>query len=484
MLNKFSSCITQNIKHAPAQAMLFSLGLTKQDLNKPQIGIASMGYAGNPCNSKLNQYASAINSSILKQNAIPMLFNTIGISDGISMGTEGMRYSLPSRELISDSIESVVRAHHYDGIICIPGCDKNLPASLLALIQLNRPGLIVYGGSMKSSPYKQKPLDIISAFESYGQFTSGKITNKERSLIVENACNKQGGSCAGLYTANTMALCLETMGLIIPNGSSTLSTTTAKFDECKKIGSIMYNLIERDIKPLDILTKDSFLNAITITYAFGGSTNAIIHLLACAKSANISLNVDDFNSLSFVPVIANMKPHGKYLMEDLSNIGGTSRVIKYLIEENLINGNCLTITGKSLWENVKNVKRLNFNNQKIIRSLSDPFKEDSHIKILKGNIAPHGCLSKIYKSIKVIGGKALVFDNEYDMINALNKGKISRNNIIVIRYQGESIGCPEMLLPTSAVMGYFDNDPPPIITDGRFSGGSNGVLVAHLPDSL
>lgn len=484
-MNKYSSEITQKKERGAAQAMLYSLGLTKADMNKAQVAVASMWYSGNPCNSKLNIYSDAISSSIQRSDKmIPMQFNTIGVSDGISMGTPGMRYSLPSRELIADSIETVVNAQHYDGVICVPGCDKNLPGSLMGISRLNRPSLIVYGGSMKSSNYKGMKLDIVSAFESYGKYTSGKISEDERLDIIQNSCDKGCGSCSGLYTANTMAVCLETLGMMIPNSSSTSPGTPEKDEECNKMGDIIHNLLEKDIKPSDILTKQSFLNAITVTYAFGGSTNAVIHLLACANSAGIHLTLDDFQNLNHIPVILNMKPHGEYVMYDLSKIGGTARVTKYLIQKGLLDGSCLTVTGNSLWDNVKNCKDMEFSNQNLVFPLEKPFKNDGHIKILKGNLSPNGCLSKIYKKEKVFKGKACVFDNENDMVKALSNNEIQKDSFVIIRYQGESIGCPEMLTPTSALIGHFGTEnAPPLATDGRFSGGSHGILIAHLPDA-
>ena len=465
--------------------MLYSLGLTKDDMNKAQVAVASMWYSGNPCNSKLNIYSDAISSSIKRNDKmIPMQFNTIGVSDGISMGTPGMRYSLPSRELIADSIETVVNAQHYDGVICVPGCDKNLPGSLMGILRLNRPSLIVYGGSMKSTEYKESKLDIVSAFESYGKYTSGKISEDERLDIIQNSCDKGCGSCSGLYTANTMAVCLETLGMMLPNSSSSSPGTIEKSKECMDTGNVIQNLLEKDIKPSDILTKQSFLNAITVTYAFGGSTNAVIHLLACANSAGIHLTLDDFQNLNHIPVILNMKPHGEYVMYDLSKIGGTARVTKYLIQKGLLDGSCLTVTGNSLWDNVKNCEDMEFSNQDLVFPLETPFKNDGHIKILKGNLSPNGCLSKIYKKEKVFKGKACVFDNENDMVKALSNNEIQKDSFVIIRYQGESIGCPEMLTPTSALIGHFGTEnAPPLATDGRFSGGSHGILIAHLPDA-
>ena len=482
-LNKFSRIITQKKEHGAAQAMLYALGLNKDDLKKPQIAIGSMWFDGNPCNSKLNILSDITRKSINDRGFLGMRFNTIGVSDGISMGTSGMRYSLPSRELITDSIESIVRAQHYDGLICIPGCDKNLPASAMALVRLNRPGFIIYGGSMQPSYFNNQKLDIVSAFESYGKFLNNDISNFEREEIIQNSCHKGCGSCSGLYTANTMATILETMGLTIPNSSSNFSMSPEKILECKNSQIIIDTLLKKDIKPLDILSKESFLNAIKMLYLTGGSTNGVIHLLAIAKTAKIDLKLEDFKNLEDIPVILNMKPHGSNVMHDLYNLGGTSVLLKYLIEENILDGNCLTITGKSLKENVKDANNIDFLSQNVILPLGTPFKKSSHIKILEGNLAPLGCVAKINSNNTNFRGTALVFDSEKEFLNALEKGKISRDNFIILRYQGETIGCPEMLTPTSALSGYFGENSPPIATDGRFSGGSKGVLVAHLPDA-
>jgi dihydroxy-acid dehydratase len=337
---------------------------------------------------------------------------------------------------------------------------------------------------MKSTEYKGMKLDIVSAFESYGKYTSGKISESERLDIIQNSCDKGCGSCSGLYTANTMAVCLETLGMMLPNSSSSSPGTIEKDKECMDTGNVIRNLLEKDIKPSDILTKESFLNAITVTYAFGGSTNAVIHLLACANSAGIDLKLDDFQNLNHIPVILNMKPHGEYVMYDLSKIGGTARVTKYLIQKGLLNGNCLTVTGNTLWENVKDCEDMEFITQNLVLPLEKPFKNDGHIKILKGNLSPNGCLSKIYKKEKVFKGKACVFDSENDMVEALSNNEIKQDSFVIIRYQGESIGCPEMLTPTSALIGHFGSEnAPPLATDGRFSGGSHGILIAHLPDA-
>ena len=484
-LNKFSKLITQTKKSGPAQSMLYALGLTHNDLKKAQVGIGTVYLEGNPCNSKLPILSDLVKTSLQNKNLLPMRFNTIGISDGMSMGTSGMSYSLPSRELIADSFETVVRGQHYDSLICIPGCDKNLPASAMALARLNRPGFIIYGGSMKPNYYKGKPLDIVSSFNSYGEYLRKEIDDDERTNIVKQSCHGDCGSCSGFYTANTMGCILEVMGLTLPNGSSNMSMSSEKFEECNQAGKIIKNLLINDIKPLDIMTREAFLNAIKLLFLIGGSTNGVIHLLAMAKTAKVELTLEDFKKYEYLPVITNMKPHGKYVMNDLSNIGGTKYVIKYLIDQNIINGDCLTITGKTLSENLSNVNSdfINNDSSKIIHRINDPFKKSSHINILTGNLAPNGSVSKIYSEKKMFSGKAKVYNTEKAMLFALEQGEISSDNFVILRYQGESIGCPEMLSPTSALVGYFGDKIPPLATDGRFSGGSSGILVAHLPDA-
>lgn len=479
-LNRYSKVITQPKERGAAQAMLYALGLEPDDLNKPQVGICSMWYQGNPCNSKLNLLSEKIESSVNQQKLLGLQFNTIGISDGISMGTSGMKYSLPSRDLISDSIETVMRGMHYDSLVCIPGCDKNLPGSVMAMVQLNRPSLLVYGGSMP--PSKPGKLDIVSAFESYGQYLSGAIDESKRNEIVKNACHKNCGSCSGFYTANTMACLFEVMGLTLPNSSSNMSLSKEKMKETEMIGPTIRNLIKMDLKPLDILTKESFINAIKLLSIVGGSTNAVIHLLAIAKLAKIELSLADFEKYQYTPVLTNMKPHGKYVMDDLSKMGGTSTIIKYLINENIIDGSGITVTGKTLSENVEEIE-IPKKFEEIVYPIDYPFKIKSHISILKGNLAPNGCLSKVSSYKTYFRSSVKVFNSERQMLADLKEDKIGRYNFIVIRYQGETIGCPEMLAPTSALVGYFGKNPPPIATDGRFSGGSHGVLIAHLPDA-
>lgn len=535
IFNKFSRKLTSQFERGGSQAMLYALGLNKSDMKKPQIGIGSVWYEGNPCNSKLNELSQVCKNSILDEEMIGFQFNTIGVSDGMTMGTTGMNYSLPSRSIIADSVETMVYAHHYDGFVGIPSCDKNLPGMAMAMFRLDRPSMLIYGGSMRpnfidTGKEELQKVDIVSSFESYGQYLKGEITETERDYIIQNACNKQCGSCAGLYTANTMASILEVMGLMLPNSSSNLSLSREKFRECEISGEIMTHLIVEDIKPSDIITKESFYNGIKMLYILGGSSNAIIHLLAMAREINIDITLDDFSKFEDTPVLANMKPHGEFVMYDLYLRGGMSLVIEHLIELGIINGDCMTITGRTLQDNIglfnavdttqhvylkdgvslfmrglidngfingnmmtPTGKTLNENIMEgdikkndinaIIMDIDNPFKEDSHLKILRGNIAPIGCISKINSNDKSFSGILICFDTENDMLKALGDHLITNKHIVLIRYQGETIGCPEMLEPTSALVGYFGDNPPPLITDGRFSGGSKGILVANLPDA-
>ena len=490
-LNKFSKIITQSKQNGSAQAMLYALGLNKNDLQKPQIGIGSVWFDGNPCNSKLDILSNMIKKKLESDNFLGMRFNTIGVSDGKTMGTEAMRFSLPSRELITDSMEAIINAEHYDANILIPGCDKNLPAAAMALARVNRPGFIIYGGSMKPSYQTvnnvDEKLDIVSSFEAYGRYIKGEINDSDRQKIIENSCHQNCGSCSGFYTANTMACLLEVMGLTLPNSSSNMSLTNEKKIECENSLVVIKNLLEKDIKPLDIMSRESFLNAVKFLTLIGGSTNGVIHLLAMARTANVDLTLEDFKKYEHLPVLTNMKPHGVFVMDDLFNIGGTSSLIKYLIEEGILNGDCMTVTSKTLYENTKFAKKINFDSG-IIFPLDKPYKKTSHINILSGNMAPDGSVSKIYSESKNFQGTAIVFDTQEDMLKSLEEGKIKETSFVILRYQGESTGCPEMLTPTSALVGYFNarnknNRIPPFATDGRFSGGSTGVLVAHLPDA-
>lgn len=486
--NKYSAEITQPKIRGNAQAMLHALDLDAP-LSEPHIGIGAVWYESNPCNSKLNELSRRIKDSVMENDMLGFQFNTVGISDGITMGTESMRYSLPSRDLICDSFELQTNGGFYDGVVGIPGCDKNLPGIFMALCKLNRPSLMVYGGAMppSTSPLDGKDLDIVSSFEAYGEYVANKITDEEREIIIQNSCNKQCGACSGLYTANTMASIIEIMGMSLPNSATNPSNSIHKFQECSVIGEVMRNLIEKDIKPSDILTKDSFENAIKLFIILGGSTNAVPHLLAIARAANIDLTLDDFIKHQNIPVLANMKPHGQYVMNDLHTHQGMNYLVNYLIDKNIINGNCMTVTGKPLSDNYEYLpSKLNFvmgDFHNIIQPVEKPFKPTSHIRILKGNLAPEGCVSKIYYEDNVYEGEVIVFDSEKEMIEALEQHKIKKDHFVVIRYQGETTGCPEMLSPTSALIGYFGDEAPPLATDGRFSGGSKGILVAHLPDA-
>lgn len=481
-MNRFSQVITQPRIKGAAQSMLYALGLTPKDMNKAQIGIGTVYYDSNPCNAKLNILSKKIQNSINSYNdkMIGFKYNTIGVSDGISMGTSGMNYSLPSRELIADSIETITGAHHYDGLICVPGCDKNIPACLMALLRLDRPGFIIYGGSMQPSYYNNSKLDIVSSFESYGLLLKNMISENEYDDIIQNACHGDCGSCAGLYTANTMAAILEVMGITLPNSSSNPSLSIEKYKECENSGAIMNHLLKNNITPRKIITKESFNNAIKLTYLLGGSTNAVIHLLAIAKQCNIDLKLTDFNNFAEIPVMTNMKPHGEYVMHDLHKNGGMTSLLKYFIDEGYINGDLPTINGNTLIENI-NKMYYDENVTKIIKNM----KETSHIKILYGTLAPNGCVVKVYnENIQPYYNSICVYDSESEFITDLKNGEISNNRAILIRYQGESVGCPEMLNATSALIGYFgEENVPPLLTDGRFSGGSRGILVAHLPDA-
>ena len=509
-VNAHSKVITQNDN---AKAMLWALPEFKldTDFDKPHVGVISNWFESNPCNRKLDQYSETIKNSLDSMGIHGFRANTVGVSDGITMGTPSMRYSLPSRELISHSIELQAKGGNYDGLIVVPGCDKNMPAATMALFRLDIPGIIVYGGSMPPSylptdTKKENPLQIVSSFEAQGEYMAGKISLEEKNEIVRYTCSKSCGACAGLYTANTMSSVIEVLGFSLPNSATFPSLSKAKFNECELSAYAMEFLLTNDIKPSDILTKESFYNAIKLVNVLGGSTNAVIHLLAMAEAAQIDLTLDDFTQFKHIPVLSDMKPHGKYVMNDLHNVGGMTELMKYLISSDIINGDCKTVTGLTLKENYF-MTPLKSNSQqyhivsedvlqrtdrceltkkdfhKVIRPLEDPFKKTSHIRILRGNMAEQGCVSKLNSEDSFYEGKAIVFDTEKEMLTALKNGEITRDHIIVIRYQGESMGCPEMLAPTSALIGYFGEDAPPLLTDGRFSGGSHGILVAHLPDA-
>ena len=482
ILNKYSQAVTQDPTQPAAKAMLHAIGLSSEDLTKPFVGVASTGYEGNPCNMHLNDLSKKIKQSILKNNLVGLIFNTIGVSDGISMGTQGMRYSLPSRDIIADSIETVVQAMAYDALITVVGCDKNMPGALMSMLRLNRPSILVYGGTIAPGCHNDKKLDVVSAFEAWGEKVSGKIDESEFSDIIKNAC-PGAGACGGMYTANTMSSAIEAMGMSLPYTSSNPATSNEKIDECDIIGSAIDNLIKNDLKPLDIVTRESIINAVRLITVLGGSTNAVLHILAIAKSANIDFNINDFQEISdSTPFLADLKPSGKFLMEDLHNVGGIPAVMKYMLENNLLNGDCMTVTGKSISENLNDVKALK-KGQKIINPISNPIKKSGHIRILYGNIAYNGSVAKITgKEGLTFTGKAIVFDSEQEANDGIKNGLVEKGNVVVIRYVGPKggPGMPEMLKPTSAIMGAGLGGDVALITDGRFSGGTHGFVVGHI----
>jgi dihydroxy-acid dehydratase len=481
-LNRYSSRITQPKSQGASQAMLIGTGLTDADMDKAQVGISSVWYEGNTCNMHLNDLAARVREGVRAAGLVGMRFNTIGVSDGISMGTDGMSYSLQSRDLIADSIETVMSAQWYDANISLPGCDKNMPGCLIAMGRLNRPALMIYGGTIKPGRYHNHTLDIVSAFQSYGEFIAGKIDEDTRHNIVNHAC-PGAGACGGMYTANTMASAIEAMGMSLPYSSSTPAVDPGKLEECFNAGQAILNLLEKDIRPRDIMTRAAFENAMVLIMALGGSTNAVLHLLAMAHAVEVPLTIDDFQSVSDrIPFLADLKPSGKYVMEDLHNVGGTPAVMKYLLEAGLIEGDCLTVTGKTLAENLQDIPGLTAG-QSVFHALSDPIKPTGHIQILKGNLAPGGSVAKITgKEGLRFSGPAKVFDAEEDMLAALEAGRIGKGDVVVIRYEGPKggPGMPEMLTPTSAIMGAGLGQDVALLTDGRFSGGSHGFIIGHI----
>ncbi len=481
-LNKYSSRVTQPKSQGASQAMLYATGLTEEDMSKPQIGISSVWYEGNPCNMHLLGLAAEVKKGVVEANMVGMRFNTIGVSDGISMGTDGMSYSLQSREIIADSVETVMAAQWYDANISLPGCDKNMPGVMIAMARLNRPSIMVYGGTIAAGIVCNKKLDIVSAFQSYGEFLAKKITEEERSEIVKKSC-PGAGACGGMYTANTMASAIEALGMTLPYSSSIPANDPDKIQECRKAGAAIRYLLEKDIKPSDIMTREAFENAMVIVSALGGSTNAVLHLIAMARAINVDLTIDDFQKVSNrIPFIADLKPSGKYVMEDLHAIGGTPAVIKYLLEKGLMNGDCLTITGKTLAENVANLPAL-ADGQDIILPVENPIKQTGHLQILKGSLAPEGSVAKITgKEGLFFEGPAKIFDQEEAMLKAMEDGKIQEGDVIVIRYEGPKggPGMPEMLTPSSVIMGAGLGGKVALITDGRFSGGSHGFIIGHV----
>ncbi len=481
-LNKYSSRITEPKSQGASQAMLYGTGMTDADMNKAQVGISSIWYEGNTCNMHLLDLAEKVKEGVIAAGLVGLRFNTIGVSDGISMGTDGMSYSLQSRDLIADSIETVMSAQWYDANISLPGCDKNMPGCLIAMGRLNRPSLMVYGGTIKPGHRKEQTLDIISAFQSYGEFITGGIDDATRQDIVKKSC-PGAGACGGMYTANTMASAIEAMGMSLPYSSSTPAVDPGKLEECFKAGEAIKNLLEKDIKPRDIMTREAFENAMVLITVLGGSTNAVLHLLAMARAVDVKLTIDDFQAVSDrTPYLADLKPSGKYVMEDLHLIGGTPAVMKFLLENGFINGDCLTVTGKTIKENLADLPGFKAG-QEIIAPLDKPLKESGHIRILKGNLAPEGSVAKITgKEGLVFKGPAKVYDSEEDMLKALEEDKIEKGDVIIIRYEGPKggPGMPEMLTPTSAIMGAGLGSDVAMITDGRFSGGSHGFIIGHI----
>jgi dihydroxy-acid dehydratase len=481
-LNQYSRRVTQDPTQPAAQAMLHAVGLTDADLKKAQVGIVSTGWEGNPCNMHLNDLAKDIKKGVQTADLVGLIFHTIGVSDGISMGTDGMRFSLPSRDLIADSIETVASAQWYDAIVAVVGCDKNMPGAAMALGRLNRPGIIVYGGTIASGQYKGQKLDIVSAFEAFGKKVAGTISDEDFKGVVHHAC-PGAGACGGMYTANTMSSALEAMGMALPNNASNPAVSKDKKAECARVGDAIRLLLERNICPRDIMTKKAFENAITVVTVLGGSTNAVMHLIAMAKSVNIDLNLADFKRIGDkVPFLADLKPSGKYSMEDLFGVGGVPAVMKMLLKAGYLHGDCLTVTGKTIAENLANAADLT-PNQDIIRPLNNPIKKTSHIQILYGNLATEGAVAKITgKEGEYFKGTAKVFDSEAAANQGIMDGKIKAGDVVVIRYCGPKggPGMPEMLKPTSAIMGAGLGDKVALITDGRFSGGTHGFVVGHI----
>ena len=482
-LNKYSKTITQDETQPAAQAMLYGIGLTEDDLKKAQIGVCSMGYDGNTCNMHLNDLAKLVKQGVWDSGLVGLIFNTIGISDGISNGTDGMRYSLVSRDLIADSIEAVCGGFYYDGLIALPGCDKNMPGSVMAMGRLNRPSIMVYGGTIDPGHYKGVDLNIISAFEALGQKLAGTITPEDFKEVVKHSC-PGAGACGGMYTANTMASAIEALGMSLPYSSSNPALSEEKKRECLDAGKAIKVLLEKDIRPKDIMTKKAFENAIVTVMIFGGSTNAVLHLIAMAKSVDVDLTQDDFQRISDkTPVLADFKPSGKYLMQELHAHGGVPAVMKYLLQEGLLHGDCLTVTGKTIAENLAGVPDLNFESQKIIYPLEQPLKKTGHLQILYGNLAEKGSVAKISgKEGERFEGPARVFNGEKDLVAGIASGRVKKGDVVVIRNEGPkgAPGMPEMLKPTSAIMGAGLGKDVALITDGRFSGGSHGFVVGHI----
>jgi dihydroxy-acid dehydratase len=482
-LNKYSKTITQDPTQPAAQAMFYGIGLTDEDLAKAQVGIASMGWDGNTCNMHLNDLAAIAKKSVWENNLVGLTFNTIGVSDGMSNGTDGMRYSLVSRDVIADSIETVCGAQYYDALITVPGCDKNMPGSIMAMARLDRPSIMVYGGTIAPGHYKGEDLNIVSAFEALGKKIAGALDESDFKGIVKHSC-PGAGACGGMYTANTMASAIEALGMSLPYSSSNPALSDDKKKECIEAGKAIKVLLEKDIKPSDIMTKKAFDNALTIIMALGGSTNAVLHMIAMAHCIGLKLTQDDVQAISDkVPVIADFKPSGKYLMEDLHNVGGVPLVMKYLMNKGLIHGDCLTVTGKTIAENLSNVADIEFEKQQIIKPIENPIKATGHLQILYGNIASEGSVAKISgKEGEKFAGPARVFNGEKELIQGISSGRVQKGDVVVIRYVGPkgAPGMPEMLKPTSAIIGAGLGKEVALITDGRFSGGTHGFVVGHI----
>jgi dihydroxy-acid dehydratase len=481
-LNKYSKTITQDVTQPAAQAMLYGIGLTEEDLNKAQVGIVSMGYEGNTCNMHLNDLAKDVKKGVWNADLVGLIFNTIGVSDGISNGTEGMRFSLVSRDVIADSIETVMGAQWYDAMIAIPGCDKNMPGALIAMGRVNRPALMVYGGTINSGRWKGEHLNIVSAFEALGKKFNKTISDEDFKGVIKNSCPGPG-ACGGMYTANTMASAIEALGMSLPYSSSNPAVSQDKLKECEDAGKAIRILLEKDIKPKDIMTRKAFENAITIVAVLAGSTNAVMHLIAMAHSVDIEITLDDFQAISDkTPVLADLKPSGKFMMEDLHAVGGIPALMKYLLKEGYIHGDCMTVTGKTIAENLESVPDL-YEGQEIVHDIKNALKSSGNIQILYGNLASEGCVAKISgKEGEYFEGPAIIFESEFTVIPGLEKGLIKPGNVVVIRYCGPKggPGMPEMLKPTSAIMGAGLGDKVALITDGRFSGGSHGFVVGHI----
>ncbi len=481
-LNRYSARITEPRSQGASQAMLVGTGMKPEDMNKAEVGISSVWWEGNTCNMHLNDLAAKVKEGVQAAGLVGLRFNTIGVSDGISMGTDGMSYSLQSRDIIADSIETVMCAQWYDANIAIPGCDKNMPGVVIAMGRVNRPALMLYGGTIKPGHWKNATLDVVSAFQSYGEYIAGKIDDEERKQIIAHSC-PGAGACGGMYTANTMASAIEALGMSLPYSASIPAIDPGKLEECLQAGRSIRYLLEHDIKPRDIMTREAFENAMVIVMALGGSTNAVLHLVAMARAVDVPLTIDDFQKVSDrVPFLADLKPSGKYVMEDLHKVGGTPAVIKYLLEQDLMNPDCLTVTGRTLGENVADVPGLT-PGQEVFMPVNKPIKKTAHIQILRGNLAPGGSVAKITgKEGLTFSGPARVYDREEAMLAGLENGEIQKGDVVVIRYEGPKggPGMPEMLTPTSAIMGAGLGKDVALITDGRFSGGSHGFIIGHV----